>query len=219
MPTDLPRVFAEEHDYSAVEAYHHSVRVKSNARLALACGLAALAAGVGIGAGAVGLSYLLEPKIVETTRVVTETKVERVEVPKIIEHEKVVTVDRPVVVEKPTVSLPPPAQSPVERFTQSEEYRTAEFNGRILKFHGGVIQFDNGRDLMMANGNGSLNLNAGTTRYDGDLAYCHHDGNFANGRQRWPCKVMHNGVVEELKWAETKPAPHPADDPLNDLFN
>jgi hypothetical protein len=214
MPTDLPRVFAEEHDYSAVDAYHSAVKAKAKARLILTMGLAALTAGAGVGAAAWGLSFLIEPKIIETEKVVVQEKVVTVDKPVITE--RVVTVEKPVVVEKP-VALPSPPANAEEKFTQTEEFKTAQFKGRIKSIVGGEIVFDNGRKLVMADASGRPSGSPTTSKYDGDIAFCRYVGDYANGRKKWPCSVFHNGRSEALVF--DKAGIDGKDQPFADLYN
>jgi hypothetical protein len=209
MPTEIPAIFSEEHDFTAVDASFKAIQARSNAKLALGVGLGILAAGVGVGAAAFGLSFLFEKEILEVPQIVTETKVERVEIPKIVEVPKIVettrVVEKPVAVQQPPAPVVQPAPTPRlgdrttdQEFQNSEEFKTAEFNGRIISVTNGLIKFSNGQSLTILDSNG-VPLNSPTTNgVNGMLAYCHEGGVFANGRHRWPCLVNHNGRVKKL---------------------
>jgi hypothetical protein len=197
--------------------------IKAQAARREKTGYAALAAGLGLGAAAFGLSYVLPPKIVETTRVVTETRTievpKIVEVPKVIETTKVVEAPRPVehtkVVEAPGISektmqappavaVSPPApvtkpgqHSTVEKFIGSDDYRNTIFRGKIVSHSNGEIRFDNGHSFFDALPDGSRDFAVNNRRHDGDYAYCAQNGSkFANGAAGFYCYALHNGVVE-----------------------
>jgi hypothetical protein len=230
MPTDLPKNFSVEFDYSALDAHTKSVNARSKARVIVAIGAASLAAGAGIGLGAWGISHLIEPKVVTVEKPVVQKEIERVEIPKIVEHEKIVTVEKPVVIEKqvpapqsPAAPAIKPAPSKLDRtadqeFENSPEFQAAEFHGRIRSIEAGEIQFDNGRKLLMADGAGRLAHSPTTTKFNGDMAFCRYAGDYANGRKRWPCTVLHEGHVENLRFSGAESAPW-SSDPLAELFN
>jgi hypothetical protein len=241
MPTDLPKTFVVEHDYTALDAHTDSIRAKAKARLFLAIGAASLAAGAGVGLGAYGLSYLVEPKIIETTKVVTETKVERVEVEKPIVTEKVITVEKPVVIEKqvPAPIDPPPMRAPIPKkpaalvgapsseqaFINSPEYEMAEIHGRISGHDHGVIKFADGQERYDAFLDGTHDPRLTTSRHNGDFGFCRRlPGEFPNGNPRWDCRALHKGTVESIYSSNgwrTSPAPMQRQDadPISQLFN
>jgi len=180
-------------------------------------GFATLASGIGIGAAALGLSYLLHPKIVETTKVVTETKT--VEVPKIIEVPKVVEVPKIIettkVIERPKVTeqtppttptLPPPSTTPqpgerssTENFTNSDDYKNTLIKGKIIYHRSGEIKFDNGKLFYDLQPNGTKDFSVSNNRHDGDFGYCAQTGQrLQNGTELYNCRALHNGVVEPL---------------------
>lgn len=208
MPTDIPQVFSEEHDFTPLEAHYRREDAMTKARLFIGIGLAALAAGAGVGAAAYGLSFALAPKIIETTKVVTETRVERVEVPKIVEVPRIERVEVPRIVEKVVSAPQPPTAPPAgtrllpEEFESSPAYKTAEFRGKIVSIIDGQIKFDNGRVLVFADPAGRP-VGAPTTReFDGELAFCRRAGRNTNGTERWPCSVLHNGIVQNLAFPQ-----------------
>ncbi len=248
MPTEIPAVHSISHDFSAVDAHTQSVRAKAKARLYLAIGAASLAAGAGVGLGAYGLSFLVEPKIVVTEKVIVQKEIQKVEIPKIVEHEKIERVEVPRIVEK-TVQVPPPEQSapinpptvrpPVPKkpaapvgapssenaFVNSPEYETAEIHGRIASHNNGIIQFANGQQRFDAFPDGAHDPRLTTSRHNGDHGFCRRlPGEFPNGNPRWDCRVLHHGVVENAYSANgwrTSPTPvqRQSDDPISQLFN
>jgi hypothetical protein len=231
MPTDILPIFSEEHDYSALEANTRSIEAKSKGRLFVSMGLAALAAGAGVGLAAFGLSFALEPKVITVEKPVVTEKLVLVDKP--IITEKLVTVDRPVVVEKsvpapqaqaqsPSASPPAPKvgdKSSAERFEQSEAFQSAEFHGRISSFDAGKLVFENGRYFEMSDSAGRPVGRPTTSRYNGDLAYCRHEGYFAGGREIWPCHALHKGVVENVSLVKDEARRPSNKDPLSELFN
>ena len=195
-------------------------------------GVAALTSGIGIGAAALGLSYLLPPKIVETTKVVTETKT--VEVPKIIEVPKVVEVpkiiDTTKVIERPKVTeqtppspptLPPPITTPqlgerssTENFTNSDEYKNTLIKGKIIYHRSGEIKFDNGKSFYDLQPNGEKDISVNNNRHDGDFGYCAQTGQrLQNGTELYNCRALHNGVVEPLTQGAMMPQNMPPPQP------
>lgn len=216
------------YDFSAVDSYlsAHSTRAQSDKRLKTGLGL--LGAGVGIGAAAFGLSYVMRPEIITVEKPIITEKVVTVDKPVITE--RVVTVDKPLITEKvkevPAPTTPAPQvgeRATPEQFSQSVEFKTAEFNGRVLGVENGTIRFSNGRALEIMNGQGQPVGEPTTSRFNGEMAYCHRAGTFANGKERWPCNVLRNGVVLNLMeeiGRETlrKQQQQPASNPFADLF-
>lgn len=192
-------------------------------------GWALLATGVGVGAAAFGLSYLIPPKIIETTKVVTDIKTVEVpkivevpkvvettkvvEVPKVVEHTKVVEV--PKIIER-TVPAPPPPPAPaprlgerssVENFTGSEDYRNTVYRGKIVSHQNGEIKFDNGKSFTDVFPDGSQNFSITNRRHDGDFGYCAQSNDrLPDGRPAFYCFALHNGVVERTGFG-SEPVP------------
>lgn len=246
MPTDLPKTFSVEFDYSALDAHTKSINARSKARVILAIGVASLAAGAGVGIGAWGISHLIEPKVVTVEKPIIQKEIERVEIPKIIEREKIVTVEVPKIVEKqlqppeqPAPINPPPMRAPVPKkpaapvgapsseqaFVNSQEFADAEIHGRIASHNAGVIQFANGQQRFDAYPDGSHDPRLSTNRHNGDYGFCRRlPGEFPNGNPRWDCRVLHRGVVENAYSANGwRTAPSPVQrqdvDPISQLFN
>lgn len=232
----------EVHDFSLLEA-EDKRRSKSNtARAIVSSGIAALLAGAGVGLAAFGISFVIQPKIIETTKVVTETKIERVETEKPIVTEKVVTVDRPVVTEKmvqapaaplqplpaakPQQTTPPP--EPGQQMSKGEFQNTAMFRdaakckGVLVSHIRGVMKFQNGSECYDAHEDGSRDDRLTTTRHDGDMTTCNETGrSFPNGRPEWRCYALHKGMVEDMSYnraSRVKQHDSPSDDPFSELF-
>ncbi len=209
-------------------------------------GYAALAVGVGVGVAAFGLSYLVPPKIIETTKVVTETRT--VEVPKIVEAPRIIettkVVEVPKIIEKPVLPpSAPPAAAPgpgerttVENFTGSDDYKNTVYRGKMVSHMNGEIRFDNGQSFLDVFPDGTRDFSVNNRRHNGDFAYCAQNGNkFSNGRASYYCYALHNGVVERTNLgagsSSTSPTPLPAgpptrpgtsttaDDPFDGLFD
>lgn len=174
-------------------------------------GYAALASGVGIGAAALGLSYLLPPKIVETTKIITETKT--VEIPKIVEVPKIIETTKVIEIPKVTEqtppsppTLPPPNTTPqlgerssTENFTNSDDYKNTLIKGKIIYHRSGEIKFDNGKSFFDLQPNGTKDFSVNNNRHDGDFGYCAQTGQrLSNGTELYNCRALHNGVVEPL---------------------
>jgi hypothetical protein len=221
----------EEHDYSLLRSHAHSNTI-------LKTGAAALLTGLGVGAAAFGISYAIQPKVIETTKVVTETKIERIEIPKIVEKEVIKTVEIPKIIDRPVAApQPSPAPKPAPQvgdrttdddFKNSEEFQSAAFKGKIVSIRNGDITFSNGRTLSLAGGNGELLHSPTTNALNGRLAYCAQNGAFGNGRLKWPCQTLKNGVVVSLmdelnaatasqRYGQRKSTPE-ASNPFEELF-
>jgi hypothetical protein len=227
----------EEHDYTLLQADTARRRTASRANFALKAGAGLLLAGAGVGLAAYGISYAIEPRIIETTKVVTETKVERVEIEKPIVTEKVVTVDRPVVTEKlvqaPAAPPPPLPQKPIEagQHMSREDFQDSDFfknssqcKGTLLSHVNGVMVFQNGTKCRDADSNGNLDPSLTTARHNGDLVSCGPNGRtFPNGKPIWSCFALHNGKIESARTdpSVTARRSQPAqqnDDPFAGLF-
>jgi hypothetical protein len=185
-------------------------------------GYAALASGIGIGAAALGLSYLLPPKIVETTKVITETKTVEVpkivEIPKVIETTKVIETPKSIETTPPLPPItPPPTSTPqigehtsTENFTNSDEYKNTLIKGKIIYHRSGEIKFDNGKSFFDLQPNGLKDISVNNTRHDGDFGYCAQTGQrLPNGTELYNCRALHNGVVEPLTQGATMPPNFP----------
>jgi len=185
-------------------------------------GLAFLAGGLGIAAATAAANYTQEPKVVEVPKLVEVPKVVFIDKPLIVD--KPVIVEKPVerIVEKPVFvpapqaarplpqqTLPavapahvPPAGSsqPLRQFKSSPEFTSAAIKGRIVSHVAGVIRFDGGQERFDSFPSGETDTRVTTQRHDGDFGYCRELGtHFPNGRPQWECRVLHNGVVENVK--------------------
>jgi len=207
---------AVERDLSPLRAQEKEANGRADAQIIHAqaerrkkTGYAVLTAGVGVGAAALGLSFLLPPKIIETTKVVTETKT--VEVPKIIEVPKIVETTKVIETQKlidkpappaPIISPPSPApqigdRSSTENFTNSDEYKNTLIKGKIISHKAGEIKFDNGRSFIDLLPNGTKDTSITNSRHDGDFGFCAQTGQkLPNGTELYSCQALHNGVVE-----------------------
>jgi hypothetical protein len=231
--TDAYAPFEIEHDFSLLQS-------RSRADTILKSGAAALLTGIGIGAAAYGISFAIQPEIIHDTKIVTETKVQRVEIEKPIVTEKVVEVskiiDRPVAAApppqpvpaaKPQQASPPPA--PGQRMSKGEFQNTQFFReadkckGVLVSHVNGVMVFQNGSRCYDAYPDGGRDPRLTTSRNDGDLVSCNETGEqFPNGKPHWRCYALHNGVIESVRDFRTastiqRSAP-PSDDPFSDLF-
>jgi hypothetical protein len=199
--TDADTPFDVEHDFSLLQS-------RSRADTILKSGAATLLGGAGVGLAALGISYLVEPKIITTERVVVQKEIEKVEIEKPIIKETVKVVEVPKIIDRPVAApQPSPAPKPAPQvgdrttdddFKNSEEFQSAAFKGKIVSIRNGDITFSNGRTLSLAGGNGELLHSPTTNALNGRLAYCAQNGAFGNGRLKWPCQTLKNGVVVSL---------------------
>jgi hypothetical protein len=217
-----------EKDLSPLRAREREANAQADAQIIQAqaerrkkTGYAALATGLGVGAAAFGLSYLVKPEIIETTKVVTETKTvevpKLVEVPKIVEATKVVEVPKiieqtkvvevPKIIETPGPSTQtPPAPAPKlgehttqDSFTGSDDYKNTVFRGKLVSHRNGEIRFDNGKVFLDMHANGMPDRSVNNERHNGDFSYCAQDGNkFPDGSDSYHCYALHHGIVESL---------------------
>jgi hypothetical protein len=220
----------EEHDYSLLRSHARSNTI-------LKTGAAALLTGLGVGAAAFGISYAIQPKVIETTKVVTETKIERIEIPKIVEKEVIKTVEIPKIIDRPVAAAPPPATKPPtpapepgqrmskNEFENTSMYRDADKCKGVLVSHiKGVMTFENGSTCRDVYEDGRLDPRLTTSRNDGDLVTCNDTGKrLPNGKPMWNCYALHNGRIESVGNYPTATAAqrNPAlqnNDLLDDLF-
>lgn len=223
----------EIHDYSAIDDFLAVRSTRANSDRRLKTGLGVLAGGIGVGAVLAAGSLWVRPEIIETTRVVTETKIEKVEVPKIVTETKIVEVPKLVQVPtppaQPAPTPAPPAAAPKvgdksndQSFTQSDEFRAATYKGKVQSFVNGRVTFEGGKIFYVTNHDGSRNTSTTTDRFNGDNAFCSDTlQKFPTGGPIWECRVLHRGVVENLFAARNdapKPAPSTDGDILEELF-
>lgn len=76
-------------------------------------------------------------------------------------------------------------------FTQSEEYQTAEYRGKIKTIENGSLIFNDGKVFNPIN----KDYIRTTNEYDGDFAYCRQSQPTENS---YYCRVLHNGLEEKL---------------------
>ncbi len=212
----------EEHDFSLLHAQSARSNMRSRADLVLKSGGAALLVGAGVGLAAFGLSYLVEPKIITTERVVVQKEIEKVEIPKIVEKETVKIVEVPKVIDRP-VPAAPPQPLPKTDFKKTKMYSSANKCKGVLVSHiRGEMKFENGTSCFDAYPDGTKDTRLTTSRNNGDDVVCNDTGNlFENGSPEWRCYALHNGKVEpvaDYRTASSNARNAPPVDPFIELF-
>jgi len=173
---------------------------RASAELRFKSGLALLAVGLGIGAAAFGISFLVKPKIIDrpvvTEKVVVQTKVERVEIPKIVEVTKVERVEIPKINERPAPAINDDHSAIAKPRTEAEfknlpDYKNAQYSGIIESYVGGDITFSGGKKFNHIKGNDRLDKPWLVGKY----AYCI----MSNPElQRYMCYSWVNGRQEPI---------------------
>lgn len=140
-------------DKAAIEERLAPLRIaekRAQSDLRLKTGFALLAMGIGVGVACLGASYVIPPKIITAEKVVVQTRVERVEIPKIMEVTKIERIEIPKIIERPA-PVPAPAQPPIAKprseaeFKNQPDFKNAQYSGLIQSYIEGDITFEGGK--------------------------------------------------------------------------